>query len=91
MGSARGARAPMPQLGGSLPTTEVYEDDCGGGAEGAGGPHVGEILGARVPLGQLTLRGVKSGNGAEVPLRLGEMDCSAPRRLSLSVGEWEVV
>ena len=33
---------------------EVYEDDCGGGAEGAGEPHVGEILGVRVPLGQLS-------------------------------------
>ena len=49
MECARGARAPMPQLGGMLLTMEVYEDDCGGGAGGAGGPHVGEILGAGEP------------------------------------------
>ena len=49
MGRARGARAPVPQLVGLLLTMEVYEVDCGEGAEGAGEPHVREILGAGVP------------------------------------------
>jgi hypothetical protein len=60
-----------------LLTMEMYADDCGEGAEGAGEPHIGEILGAGVSRTVGAPWRVRAGMCPRVLLRPGEMDCSA--------------
>ena len=53
MGAGARARAPRTELKQELVADdgdgEQYDEDCGDGAEGAPGPHVGEILGVVCP------------------------------------------
>ena len=62
-------------------TMGLYGDDCGEGAEGAGEPHVGEILGAGEPRrADATWREERGRSISSAPFRWNGLFRSAPFR-----------